>query len=83
MVKQSYCTGDTGVQIVSKCPRDVGLHFSDLLTFSPDTILHSFCNMKNNSDCAPFEESLTQPQEEEPPKSLLEVRLRMLMLTHG
>uniref|UniRef100_H3CWC3 Pre-mRNA-splicing factor SLU7 n=1 Tax=Tetraodon nigroviridis TaxID=99883 RepID=H3CWC3_TETNG len=41
MVKQSYCTGETGVQI-------------------------------NNSECVPFEESLTQPQEEEPAKSLLE-----------
>ncbi|TKS72457.1 Pre-mRNA-splicing factor SLU7 [Collichthys lucidus] len=42
MVKQSYCTGDTGVGI-------------------------------NNSDCVPFEEGLTEPQEEEPPKTLLEM----------
>ncbi|TWW55009.1 Pre-mRNA-splicing factor SLU7 [Takifugu flavidus] len=42
MVKQSYCTGETGVGI-------------------------------NNSDCVPFEESLTEPQEEEVPKSLLEM----------
>lgn len=37
--------------------------------------IYFFSNVKNNSDCAPFEESLTQPQDEEPPKTLLEVRL--------
>lgn len=36
--------------------------------------------MKNNSDCVPFEDSLAQPQEEEVPKSLLEVRLKMLII---
>ncbi|KAG8004102.1 Pre-mRNA-splicing factor SLU7 [Nibea albiflora] len=41
MVKQSYCTGETGVGI-------------------------------SNTDCVPFEEGLTEPQEEEPPKTLLE-----------
>lgn len=28
---------------------------------------------QNNTDCVPFEEGLTEPQEEEQPKSLLEV----------
>lgn len=42
MVKQSYCTGETGIGI--------------------------------NTDCAPFEEGLTEPlEEEEEPKSLLEM----------
>ncbi|XP_028272422.1 pre-mRNA-splicing factor SLU7 [Parambassis ranga] len=42
MVKQSYCTGDAGIEV-------------------------------NNTDCVPFEEGLTEPQEEEQPKSLLEM----------
>lgn len=42
MVKQSYCTGETGIGI-------------------------------NNTDCVPFEEGLAEPQEEEEPKSLLEM----------
>ncbi|CAF99162.1 unnamed protein product, partial [Tetraodon nigroviridis] len=33
MVKQSYCTGETGVQIVSERPQDVGLYFSALEPF--------------------------------------------------
>lgn len=48
MVKQSYCTGETGVRI-------------------------------NNSDCVPFEEGLVEPQEEEPPKSLLEMHRDKVM----
>ncbi len=35
-----------------------------------------FCshrNLKSNSDCVPFEEGLAEPEEEEPPKTLLEV----------
>lgn len=31
-------------------------------------------NLQNNSDCTPFEEAITEPTEEEEPKSLLEVR---------
>ncbi|XP_030594966.1 pre-mRNA-splicing factor SLU7 [Archocentrus centrarchus] len=42
MVKQSYCTGTTGIGL-------------------------------NNSDCTPFEEAVTEPKEEEEPKSLLEM----------
>lgn len=59
------------------------MFFCILVTLWPFELIyhfHSFCNMKNNSDCAPFEESLTQPQEEEPPKSLLEVRLQILII---
>lgn len=48
MVKQSYCTGETGVGI-------------------------------SNSDCVPFEEGLTEPQEEEPPKTLLEMHRDKMM----
>lgn len=30
--------------------------------------------LQNNSECTPFEEAITEPQEEEQPKTLLEVR---------
>lgn len=80
-MKQSYCTGETGVQIVSERPQDVGLYFSALEPFELMYHFYSFCTVKNNSECVPFEESLTQPQEEEPAKSLLEVRLRILLDT--
>lgn len=42
MVKQSYCTGETGICV-------------------------------NTTDCVPFEEGLENAEEEEPPKSLLEM----------
>ncbi|XP_062250159.1 pre-mRNA-splicing factor SLU7 [Platichthys flesus] len=48
MVKQSYCTGETGITV-------------------------------NNTDCVPFEEDLTEPQEEEQPKTLLEMHRDKLM----
>lgn len=48
MVKQSYCTGETGIGI-------------------------------NNTDCVPFEEGLMEPEEEEMPKSLLEMHRDKIM----
>ncbi|XP_032383965.1 pre-mRNA-splicing factor SLU7 [Etheostoma spectabile] len=48
MVKQSYCTGETGIGI-------------------------------NYTDCVPFEEGLMEPQEEEEPKSLLEMHRDKMM----
>lgn len=77
MVKQSYCTGDTGISVVSR-PSD-GLctisfiiwNFLKIILFlciSLSLFLH-----KNTTDCVPFEEGLEYAEEEEPPKSLLEV----------
>lgn len=73
MVKQSYCTGDTGVRIVSECTnRDQG-HFY-FIVFELTCCFCSFCNLKSNTDCVPFEEGLAEPlEEEEAPKTLLEV----------
>ncbi|XP_054453715.1 pre-mRNA-splicing factor SLU7 [Anoplopoma fimbria] len=48
MVKQSYCTGESGIGI-------------------------------NNSDCVPFDEGLTEIQEEEQPKTLLEMHRDKMM----
>ncbi|XP_038550530.1 pre-mRNA-splicing factor SLU7-like [Micropterus salmoides] len=48
MVKQSYCTGESGIEI-------------------------------NNTDCVPFEEGLVEPQEEEEPKTLLEMHRDKMM----
>uniref|UniRef100_A0A8C6M0E4 Pre-mRNA-splicing factor SLU7 n=1 Tax=Nothobranchius furzeri TaxID=105023 RepID=A0A8C6M0E4_NOTFU len=48
MVKQSYCTGDAGIQTVS------------------------------TPKCVPFEEGLTEPQDEEEPKSLLEMHQKKM-----
>ncbi|XP_019960412.1 pre-mRNA-splicing factor SLU7 [Paralichthys olivaceus] len=48
MVKQSYCTGETGITV-------------------------------NSTDCVPFEEGLTEPQEEEEPKTLLEMHRDKMM----
>lgn len=48
------------------------------ISFCDVASLFRFCfyfnNLQNTSDCVPFEEGLTEPQEEEQPKSLLEVR---------
>lgn len=39
-----------------------------------------FNNLKNNSDCVPFDEGLTEQQEEEQPKTLLEVSEQLLIM---
>lgn len=73
MVKQSYCTGETGVRIVSRCSYGVERLFFFFVFVNWHTVFCSLYNLKSNSDCVPFEEGLTEAQEEEPPKSLLEV----------
>lgn len=65
MIKQSYCTGDTGIKTVS------GRQSSGLTLFS--LTLKRLVVLQNISDCVPFEDGLIEEQEEEIPKTLLEV----------
>lgn len=80
MVKQSYCTGETGVSIVSESTTGAQLKYlmHRGILGVVTSCLYSPHNPQSNSDCVPFEEGLTEQQqqqeeEEEPPKSLLEV----------
>lgn len=59
----------------SKCTKELclnALRFCDVA--SSLRLCFYFINLQNTSECVPFEEGLTEPQEEEEqPKSLLEV----------